>query len=199
MGINLNYLAISGKTPGEICVELRLRRTGNWFDQARFGRGVSGGTSHTDWYVIIDGYEEIIRGSNKVQILTKLSRGAEVLFCEISEGCMTSSAELWTNGTKLWSVRHEADFGKDHLEVEGTPPSQFAAIRDEMIAKSNESDGKSRFPCDWYFEIPSRLGTSISGFSYSKGFVRSEATRKPRGYYDDDEGQDGEFEVLELD
>lgn len=199
MGANLNYLAVKGKTPSEVCEELRLKRTGNWFDQARWGRGICGGTSHTDWYVIIDTCEDIVRSSNKVEVLGKLSRGAEVLFCEISEGCMASTAEIWSGGDRVWSVRHELDYGKDHLEVEGEPPSQFDSIRDEMIAKSREKDGKSKFQCDWYFEIPSQLGRSISGFDYSKGFVRNEATRKPRGYYDEDEDQQGEFEVLELD
>lgn len=83
--------------------------------------------------------------------------------------------------------------------MEGTPPSQYSAIQDAMVEKSKQDDRKS-FPCDWYFEIPVQLARSLSGFDYSKGFVLSEVGRKPRGYYDEDDGdQEDEFEVLELD
>lgn len=99
MGANLSYIAIKSKSPSEICQELSLRRTGQWSDG--WGSGITAGKSPTDWYVIVDRYDEIVRDSNKTQVLGKLSRGSEVLHCEISEGCMISSAELWSDGTKV--------------------------------------------------------------------------------------------------
>ena len=85
---------------------------------------------------------------------------------------MVSKAAGWKDGRELWSVTHEAEKDLHHLDARGTPPPQFARIRDELTAKQTPD------ACDYIFDIPVSLAADIADLRY-------------------DEQRDIKFEVLE--
>jgi hypothetical protein len=144
---------------------LRLRSTGKRGTFPKFS--LSGAGLPTGWYLICHWRHEFTDAE-----LQKLSVGGEVVACFVEEHVMVSRAAGWKDGRELWSVTHDAEKDLSHLDVRGTPPPQFARIRDELTAKQTPDT------CDNIFDIPVSLAADIAGFRY-------------------DEHLDVDFEVLE--
>jgi hypothetical protein len=47
---------------------------------------------------------------------------------------MFSKAAVWRAGGEVWSVVHDSEKGVRHLEARGHLPSEFASIRDRLLA-----------------------------------------------------------------
>ena len=74
---------------------------------------------------------------------------------------MVSKATGWKDGQMVWSVTHDAQKDKRHLDVQGTPPAEFAAIRDGLFAKQTPG-------CDYIFDIPVETARSITGYRHDQ-------------------------------
>ncbi len=75
---------------------------------------------------------------------------------------MTSIATGAKNGVELWRVSHVND-PKKMLEVRGTPPAQFAEIRDQRM-KEQEEHGGDESSTDYLHDIPLDVAKAACGY-----------------------------------
>jgi len=114
------------------------------------------------WLIVFfnDSWPEELEGEN----LERLSEGAELMAFVAEEGTMFSLSLGYVDGEHVWTITHDSNQGLEHLEVEGEPPSEFAAIRDRL-ARSLEED---QDPCDYLFDAPPELSKAVTGFRHDK-------------------------------
>ena len=60
-----------------------------------------------------------------------------------------------------WSVIHDCQKGKRHLDVQGEPPPEFTAIRDALLSKSKPG-------VDYIFDIPVETAKSVTGYRHDE-------------------------------
>jgi len=161
MGYSIAWLAAHGKPQESLHAELGLRRTGKpgeYPDDPMVGAPLDGG-----WYLLV------ARGCDhrmiSEQVLRTLSRDCRVIACSIEEHVMFSSAALWENGRRVWSVSHQGDEKLDDLSADGTLPDFFASVRDELLGKQ-AAEGGADAGVDYVFEIPLELARRITGFAH---------------------------------
>ncbi len=178
MGFAQSWLSIKGKPPEAILAALGLHRTGN--REEFTDSPISGFVSPSGWYVVIGQFNE--RARFDASIASKLSHDCEVILGIIEEHVMLSHAAKWINGQTAWSVTHDAQQGREHLELEGIMPPQFEATRERLFAKQLAAGGP-KADVDYIFDIPVDVILAETGYRYDR----------------DIEGADEEpYEVLEL-
>jgi hypothetical protein len=92
------------------------------------------------------------------QIL-KLSRFGMAVGVQFEDKvAMEATTYVAEKGKRLWRVSHNAE-DDEPLEVRGTPPEEFAAIRRKFEQKQAKDDS-----VDWLSEIPLELARMISGY-----------------------------------
>jgi hypothetical protein len=155
MGAALSIFAVKQKSPENVREILHLRSTGRrgYFPEFKF----SGASLPTGWYLVCEWHHEFTDAE-----LARLSENGEVVACFVEEHAMVSRAAAWKDGRQVWAVVHDAELDLRHLEVQGTPPPQFADIRDEMLAKPAPD------VCDYVFNIPVSLVADLTGFRYDE-------------------------------
>lgn len=62
-----------------------------------------------------------------------LNSRADVLACDLSETVMNSRAKGFRGGARQWEIFHDPSEDRTDLQVSGTPPECFAAIRDRLL------------------------------------------------------------------
>jgi hypothetical protein len=102
--------------------------------------------------------------------LAQLSKGAEVLASFVEEHVMVSVAALWREGSKIWSVEHDAQEGPRHLVVSGELPAEMAAIIDEAKS-SQDAEDKGDAEVDFIFDAPVDIAQRLTGFRYDRDDV----------------------------
>jgi len=161
LGYSIAWLAAQGKAPESLFAELELRPTGKrggYPDHPMVGAPLDGG-----WHLLV------ARGCDhrmiSDQVLRTLSRGCRVIACSVEEHVMFSSAALWEDGRRVWSVSHQGDEELHHLAADGVLPDFFAGVRDERLA-TQASEGGDEAQVDYVFEIPLELARRMTGFAH---------------------------------
>lgn len=95
-------------------------------------------------------------------LLSKVSYSTEVMACLVEESSMICSAQLWSNGRKVWEVTHNAQIDVNHLEFEGVPASALLETYRKQAIASRESDEE----VDFMFDVPLTLARDITGFKH---------------------------------
>jgi hypothetical protein len=164
MGFAISWLAVKGKSKAEVLAALRLEDTDE-IDEAN-DEPISGDEFPNGWYVLfLNDYDHaLIQPAS----LSALSVGCEVIACRIEEHVMASSATLYANGQRVWSIAHQGD-GEDiyDLTVEGTPPKILAGIR-SRLTKDQESEGGRAADVDYIFDIPLDVACAICGYRHDQ-------------------------------
>lgn len=163
MGYRLSWLAVKGKSAAQLLDELGLMHTGKFEECPE--SDIVGADLRNGWYVVVanDGSDQFAYDAN----LKELSSGAELVAGLVNETSMCSIAEGWQDGAKNWSVCHASSEGILHLDVEGSLPSAFVAIRDQQIAlQKREGQGPDR--ADHIFDIPVKLTQALTRFKYDE-------------------------------
>ena len=101
---------------------------------------------------------------------------------------MFSSVTGWKAGDALWSVTHDCEKGKAHLEVEGPVPLQLAGIQNKLLA-DQAAEGGEEGEVDFLFDAPIQLAKELTGFRFDEDvpgvsrdlFVVLEKDGKPSG------------------
>ena len=106
--------------------------------------------------------------------LRSLSKTREVLGVRMSETITHSAAFGYARGDQVWSVVHEPDGDTRELQVAGTPPVGFEAIRDKRLQEQALEDG----PVDHLFDVPLDLSVAMCGFRPDGGSLPIETTFK---------------------
>jgi hypothetical protein len=162
MGFSLSWIAVKGKSTPEILRELGLRATG---ERASAGEQPFVGASNNAWYLIVaDGAEHPVL---RLEILERLSIGCEVMTCTVEEHVMFSRSTGWRNGQSLWAVTHRGEVGPTGIEEEGTPPSEYAPIRDRLLQRQQDEGGEAA-DVDYLFDIPVALVHAFVGYKHDE-------------------------------
>jgi len=161
MGYSIAWLAAQGRPPQSLLAELGRRPTGKageYPDDPMVGAPLAGG-----WYLLAArGCDHRMIGD---QVLKTLSRRCRVIACSIEEHVMFSSAALWENGERVWSLSHQGNEKLHDLSANGALPDFFASVRDELLAKQAAKGGEEA-GVDYVFEIPLELARRITGFAH---------------------------------
>jgi hypothetical protein len=158
MGYSLSWLAVKGKPSQAVREELGFRPTGKREELPE--SDLSAVEMPNGWYLIVSDHTELIGSDAAWQRLS--SSGCELVTCFVEEHVMVSAATGWHDGKMIWSVTHDVQKGRKHLEIQGEPPPQFAAIRDELSAKDVPKE------CDYLFDIPVETARSVAGYRHDE-------------------------------
>jgi hypothetical protein len=101
------------------------------------------------------------------QRLEFYSANCALVACQVHEGIMVSAACAYENGKEQWLINHEAELGIRNLDVYGSPPPDFATIRDRLTKQQEEDDGDG-LPVDYFFDIPVETATSLCGYRHDR-------------------------------
>ena len=163
MGFSISWLAVRGISKSLVEERLAIRSTDE-LDEANESP-ISGALLPNGWLVLF--LNDLMHPFVTVESLSSLSEGCELVGCHVEEHVMVSAAFFYSNGRRLWNITHESDKGITNLEVEGSLPGGFQAIKDKNLAaqqKDDEEDGG----VDYVFEIPLELAEQICGYKHDR-------------------------------
>ncbi|MGC2389709.1 MAG: hypothetical protein WA621_09950, partial [Candidatus Acidiferrum sp.] len=146
MGYSLSWAALKGSNLQTACDALGLRATGKREEIAE--SKIDGAALPTGWYVV-----QFDRSEMEDRELACLSRSREVVCCFVEDHVMVSWASGWREGKKVWSVVHDCEKGRFHLDVKGEAPAELKGIADRLIAEQLAAGGE-KADVDHVYEVP---------------------------------------------
>ncbi|MFI5458361.1 MAG: hypothetical protein ACHRXM_23270 [Isosphaerales bacterium] len=161
MGYSLSWLAVKGRSAAAVRNELGIH--GNGRHEEFPESDVVGAELPGGWYLVV---------ANRIPVrddavLRRLSCGCELVTCFVEEHAMVSYAARWTDGTRVWSVAHDAQQDREHLETEGDLPADFGSIRDRLRS-DQEAAGGRKAGVDYIFDVPVQLAESLTGYRHDQ-------------------------------
>jgi hypothetical protein len=160
MGYSLSWIAVKGKSPQAVRDEFSFRMTDKREEIPE--SDLSAVEMPSGWYLIVSNHTEQVVSDAAMRRLS--STGCELVTCFVEEHVMVSRATGWKDGQLRWAVTHDAQRGLLHLDVQGEPPAEFAAIRDRKLAEQRADDGT----CDFLFDIPVETARSTAGYRHDE-------------------------------
>ena len=160
MGYSLSWIAVKGRPPQSVRDELSFRTTEKREEIPE--SEVSAVEMPGGWYLIVSNHTEQVASDAAMQRLS--SSGCELVTCFVEEHVMVSRATGWKDGQLRWSVTHDAQKDLLHLDVEGEPPPEFAAIRDQKFAEQAAGDSD----VDYVFDIPVETARRLTGYRHDE-------------------------------
>lgn len=176
MGASLSWIAVKGRNAADLRAALSLSSTGRW---SEFGEGqFCGADLDSGWTLIVmDGCDADFLREKTLDVLSK---GCDLVGVSLEEHVMSSLAEGWHDGRRVWSVRYDSEKGVEHLEETGTLPEAYAAIKARAFQRQAGKDGED---VDYIFDVPLKLAQSLTGYKHDEGgpddFEILEPIRKP--------------------
>jgi hypothetical protein len=167
MGVSLSFLAIRGAAPAEIHRALGVSDTGVASSEDDYPiPSVRGAALPTGWYLVLLNHV-VHRLMKSRAILTGLSRGCEVIACQIEEHDMYSGCFGLRDGAFVWSVVHNPQKEHDHLGVWGELPAALDEIEARLMKQQEEErQVPSSAGVDHVIDIPLELAASFCGYRH---------------------------------
>ena len=69
-----------------------------------------------------------------------------------------------------WSLTHDAQQGRDHLEAQGELPPAFSSILSQSKAKQHDADANVQ-GVDFIFDVPVELAQSLVGYRHDRDIL----------------------------
>jgi predicted Fe-S protein YdhL (DUF1289 family) len=168
MGVSLSFLAIKGAAPADVHRALGVSDTGVASSEDDYPiPPVRGAELSPSWYLVL--LDHVVHRLIKSRaIITRLSRGCEVIACQIEEHDMYSGCFGLRDGEFVWSVVHDSRKSHDHLGVWGELPAALDEI-EARILKTQEEERRvqSSVEVDHIMDIPLELAASFCGYRHS--------------------------------
>ena len=167
MGVSLSFLAVKGAAPADIHRALGVTDTGVASPEFAYPcPPVRGAALPNGWYLVL--LDHVVHRLIKSRaIITRLSRGCEVIACQVEEHDMYSGCFGLRDGTLVWSVVHNPQKADDHLGVWGELPAALDEIGARILKKQEEERQlQSPVEVDHIFEIPIELAASFCGYRH---------------------------------
>jgi|CXWL01.1.fsa_nt_gi hypothetical protein len=161
MGFSISWIAVRGKPKGEILTALALQDTGEpdvANESAASGAELPGG-----WYILF--LNDVMHPFTEEHILAKLSRNCDAVTCQVEEHVMASAAFAYTDGVKVWDIRHESERGPRHLREGGMLPEPYQSIKRDLIAQQDKGDAEEE-GVDYIWDIPVTLAFEAVGYRH---------------------------------
>ncbi len=167
MGVSLSFLAIKGAAPADIHGALGVTDTGVASPEDEYPiPSVRGATLPEGWYLVLlnDVVHRLIKSR---KIIKRLSRGCEVIACQVEEHDMYSGCFGLRDGKLVWSVVHNPQKADDHLGVWGELPAALDEIEARMLKEQDEAQARpGAVEVDYIFDIPLELAASFCGYRH---------------------------------
>ncbi|HXC47763.1 MAG TPA: hypothetical protein VNU20_05695 [Candidatus Sulfotelmatobacter sp.] len=160
MGYSLSWAAIKNGRPEAIHSALGLRATGVWEEIPE--SKIVGASLPTGWYLVSFKRKEL--GDH---ILTKLSSMGEIVYCFVEDHVMFSRASGWKDGKFLWSVTHDCEKGRYHLEIMGHAPLSLKTIHAKLVS-AQDAEGGEEADVDHIYDAPAELAKDLTGFRHDQ-------------------------------
>ena len=101
------------------------------------------------------------------ETLKSLSARGALVACQVHEGVMFSAAYGYERSELKWSLTHNSDNGVRDLGVSGSPPREFAEIRDRL-SKAQEDEGGDNADVDYFFDIPVETAEALCTYRHDR-------------------------------
>ncbi|MBC8134918.1 MAG: hypothetical protein H8F28_03410 [Fibrella sp.] len=157
MGFSVSYLAVRGKSHGEVLNELNSQMTRDIDDALEAPFSCS--TGYRDWFILF--------ANSSIYACTvplaQLSLDCEIVTCSVEEHVMFSQASLWKDGEEKWSLTHDAQQSITHLDSIGELPGVFVPL-----FKAAQYEQQMTDDVDFFFDIPVNAAKAMIGFRYDE-------------------------------
>ena len=160
MGYSLSWAALKSGNLQTACAALGLRSTGKREEIAE--SKIVGVQLPTGWYVVVFNQSE-----TEDRELARLSRTGEVASCFVEDHVMVSWASGWREGKKLWSVAHDCEKGRFHLDIKGEAPPELKGIAERLIAEQQTAGGE-KADVDHVYDVPAELAKALTGYRHDQ-------------------------------
>jgi len=160
MGYSLSWAALKGGNLQKACAALGLRATGEREEIAE--SKIDGAALPTGWYVV-----QLNRTEMGDRELVRLSRSGEVVCCFVEDHVMVSWASGWSEGKKVWSVVHDCEKGRFHLDIKGLAPAELKGIAERLTAEQLAAGGE-KADVDHVYDVPAELAKELTGYRHDQ-------------------------------
>jgi hypothetical protein len=160
MGFALHWAALKGGNLESICSVFKLRPTGRREEIPE--SDIVGAELPTGWCLVL-----LNRQTIKDELLQEFSISGEVVSCFVEDHVMFSYASGWKGGNHVWSVTHDCEKGRFHLEMQGVVPASLEGIRNNLIAQQKEAGGE-KADVDYVYDTPAELAKELTGFRHDE-------------------------------
>lgn len=195
MGSKERWIAVRGRSFEEIGAALRANSVRQLdslrqyhvesSDQTRNAAGalVDGriyGFQNGDWYILLLGSNNWHSVAGADAISLRLSeQNADVINTSVNESVNQSEVKAYKNNQRLWSIIHDGEKGRYHLQTSGTMPDCYERIKELVMSPSLPEPPKRTLPPlprpgeppkiyrSSAFEVPVRVSRAIIDYSYS--------------------------------
>jgi len=167
MGYSLSWLAVRGKVKADVDRALGMTDTGIASTEDDYPPPtVRGAALPNGWYLVL--LDDVVHRLIKSRAVTdRLSRGCEVVGCQVEEHAMYSACFGWRDGKLIWSVVHDARKAGDHLGGWGELPAALDEIEARTLKRQEEERQHQRsVEVDYVFDIPIELAASFCGYRH---------------------------------
>jgi hypothetical protein len=161
MGFALHWAALKGDSLESIYSVFKLRSTGHREELPE--SDIDGVELPTGWSLVLFNRKTI-----KDELLQEFTSSGEVVSCFVEDHVMFSTASGWRNQGPIWSVTHDCEKGRFHLEILGVVPSSLEGMQRSMVAQQKAAGGE-KADVDHIYDIPAELAKELTGFRHDQG------------------------------
>src|SRR5687768_11701336 len=115
------------------------------------------------WYLVLGNGLRFMDDS----IMNEACFDCHAVSCYLESHVMVSAAAGWERGRRVWSVLHDSEQDRNHLQAEGELPAAYAAIRETLSAKQKDQGERPRV--DYIFDVPIDLAAAVTWFHHDRG------------------------------
>jgi hypothetical protein len=163
VGYAISWLAVQTKDEAALADAARLHATAA--PDPDFESALAGVALPNGWFLFVaKGSEHRLIGA---PLLAVLSARWPCVACSVEEHVMVSIAAYWRGGARQWEVIHDAQQEIFHLDASGSPPAEYAALRNEKIAEQHEEGGADA-DVDMLFDVPLLLAKQLTGYKHDE-------------------------------
>ena len=178
MGFNMSWIFVDGLAPDRLYNTFDLAPTGQPADRGDFGTSrvpLAGTAIKTGWCAVFTKYAFIMDLSlgTKPPRLSRLPSKSRAITCVVLEHAMISYASCWHDGRYTWQILHDSRQGREHLEILGDLPPEFAERREIALGKQRAEESP-RQPGDvwgsvnYVFDAPLDTAAAITGYCHTR-------------------------------
>ncbi len=107
------------------------------------------------------------RSEMEDRVLERFSRSGEVVCCFVEDHVMVSWASGWRKGNKVWSVVHDCEKGRFHLDIKGEAPAELKGIAERLIAEQQAAGGE-KAEVDHVYDVSAELAKDLTGYRHDQ-------------------------------
>jgi hypothetical protein len=85
----------------------------------------------------------------------------------VEDHVMVSWASGWREGNKVWSVVHDCEKSRFHLDIQGGAPAQLRGIRERLIAEQQAAGGE-KADVDHVYDVPAERAKELTGYRHDQ-------------------------------